>query len=349
MCRAPARVRALPTVFCLEQNRDEVVAFLDSLRSRFVIKTRQRTHPRKPGKIRTISPYFDFSTIRQITPAAALVLAAEYDRARIRRIAEVFSNASDWRKVDPSLFQLSLIDVDRWDPNVLRTLAQLGFFELLEIPEPNPDNVVEAEHILSFRSGKNVDSAVAGGLTDELKNLLQKLKMPTTDATVHLQGRLVDAIQNVRDHAYPQNVSMRFPHVGQWWMTASVDQNENRLDVVVYDQGVTIPGSIPHSPRSSEIVNYLKKIFNLEEDVNNPIYDGKSIKAAIEVGQSGTEQPHRGRGLMFMRELVSYCRDGELRILSRNGGYSYRRNGHESEWSHPTSIGGTLIEWKLFL
>ncbi len=347
---APRRQESLPAIFCLEENRDEVVAFLDSLRSRFALNSKIRSFPRRPGRVRKIGKYFDFSAIKNITPAAALVLAAEYDRAHLRQLASVMVRASHAGKnIDPDAYRLSLIDIDRWSPQVVRTLGQLGFFQLLDFEEFVPEVPERDEYILEFVSGNNVDSEATAELTTKLRELLTKLQIPNEEIAVHLQGRIIDAIQNVRDHAYPHNISWRYPPIGRWWLTASVDAIENRLDLIVYDQGITIPGSIPISPKRALITSAFRKIFNLEEDFTNSKYDGKAIKAAIETGQSGTDKEYRGRGLIFMRDLVNFCDRGELRILSRFGAYLYRSDGVDEEWFHETSIGGTLIEWRLYL
>ena len=91
---APRRIEPLPKIFGLEENRDEVVAFLDSLRSRIALNSKIRSFPLRSGRIRKIEHYFDFPVIEKITPAAALVLAAEYDRARLKKIASIMIRAS---------------------------------------------------------------------------------------------------------------------------------------------------------------------------------------------------------------------------------------------------------------
>lgn len=306
--------------------------------------------PRRGGRVRTIGTYFDFTAIRQITPAAALVLAAEYDRARMRVLVSAMVRAARLGKeLDVDAYRLSLIDLNHWAPQVVHSLGQLGFFELLDIDEFVPEVPERDEHILPFVTGDNVDSEAIGELTGKLKDLLDKLAVPNEGTTVHLHGRIMDAIQNVRDHAYPSGVIWQYPPVGHWWVAASVDTSENRLDLIVYDQGVTIPGSIPRSPRRALISAALRRLVGIDETLIDPKYDGVAIKAAIEAGTTGTDQPHRGKGLMFMRELVTFCKRGEIRILSRNGSYVYGGKGMEDVKTHDMSIGGTLIEWRLYL
>ena len=54
-------------------------------------------------------------------------------------------------------FRLSLIDIDRWSPQVVRTLSELGFFQLLDIEEFVPEVAERDEHIIEFVSVNNVD------------------------------------------------------------------------------------------------------------------------------------------------------------------------------------------------
>ena len=63
----------------------------------------------------------DFTTLREITPAAALILAAEIDR---------------WRRLTD--IQPTVLDVDDWDPAIARLLHDMGLFELVEAQNP-PD------------------------------------------------------------------------------------------------------------------------------------------------------------------------------------------------------------------
>lgn len=348
-------VESLPRDFCLETNREEVITFLESARSRFARKVNRRYFPRRPGRIRAISNYFDFVQIENITPAAALVLAAEYDRGRIRGFnAAVKVAAQNFaqrrQEVNAEKMRYPLIDVDKWNPQVLRMLYQLGFFKLLDIEDfvPNPPD--RAEYILPFKSGDNVDPDALGEFTDELRLLLDRLRFPNVERITHVYGRLIDAIDNVIVHAYPSSVAnWQYPPVDRWWVTASVDSDDNRINLIVYDQGVSIPGSLPHSPRFSVISKMLYSLVGVDEAFTDPKYDGEAIKSAIEAGKSETDDPHRGKGLLFMRNLVNQVgTKGELRIMSRNGAYLYRSDGHEETSSHANSIGGTLIEWRLY-
>lgn len=349
-------VEKLPRDFCLETNRDEVIAFLESVRSRFVRRVKQRYLPRKPGRVRAVRNYFDFVNIENITPAAALVLAAEYDRGRIRGYNAALKTAAQnyvqhHLELDPDKMRYPLIDVDKWQPQVLRTLYQLGFFRLLDIEDFVPDPPDQAEYILPFQSGDYVDSTALGEFTIELRSLLDQLKFPNTNKVTHVHGRLVDAVENVIVHAYPTEVTdWQYPHVGRWWITASVDSDQNRINLIVYDQGVSIPGSLPYSPKFSVISGLLTSLVGIDDAFTDPKYDADAIKSAIEAGRSQTEDPHRGKGLLFMRDLVKEVGSkSELRIMSRNGAYLYRSDGHEEAWNHDSSIGGTLIEWRLYL
>jgi hypothetical protein len=66
----------------------------------------------------------------------------------------------------------------------------------------------------------------------------------TMAARLRLYSALVEAFENSRRHAYPKTASIN-PAVSHWWMSGAACQAEKRLTLVVYDQGVTIPASLP--------------------------------------------------------------------------------------------------------
>jgi len=121
-----------PRVLCFDHNRDQTLLFLESLRhslSRSYSVLQQRdVHNRpenfwvNPGRhassLRWIRRYHDYSKIETISTAAALVLAAEYDR--FRRLCG---------SVPPT------INLHDWHPELFRKLYEVGFFEIVGLAE----------------------------------------------------------------------------------------------------------------------------------------------------------------------------------------------------------------------
>jgi hypothetical protein len=77
--------------------------------------------------------------------------------------------------------------------------------------------------------------------------------------------------------------------------------------------------------------------------------DGEAIRFATRVAVSATRQAHRGKGLAVMTGFIDSSRDGRLRILSRCGECVYSKKSGFSVRSHPVAIGGTLLEWEVYL
>ena len=73
--------KAVPENFCLDTNRDEMLAFFWNFRRQMSLPIRGRVLPTKYGsRVPRIGSYYDFAAIKKITPAAALVFASELDR-----------------------------------------------------------------------------------------------------------------------------------------------------------------------------------------------------------------------------------------------------------------------------
>jgi hypothetical protein len=75
--------------------------------------------------------------------------------------------------------------------------------------------------------------------------------------------------------------------------------------------------------------------------------DGEAISIAVEESVSSTGMSYRGHGLAQMRQFVEMCRDGYLRIMSRNGEVVFRPGLKPQVRTYDVSVGGTLIEWNV--
>ena len=323
----------LPSDFCLNNNTDAVVTAISSIRETLFTTTRAGRRIRS-GRI---SKWIDLASIRRISPSAALVLAAEFDRAR------TLSGKG-----------LVAVDVHRWRPDVRQTLDDLGFLDLLDVENREP--VVEHPgglRIVRMMSGETVESDTAGELTQVLEGMLNDLGLPTDAAgtlqdvdTAQLYGAVIEAMENARHHAYPNDREWTYPVINRWWMTGAVDPEAKRLTVALYDQGVSIPVSLPHWQRFPSVIRAFGRFppFSLEED--DPRYDDNAIRAAMAVSRTSTGLSYRGKGLARIEALINTCRAGRLRILSRQGEYTYQRGGKHRARILPVSIGGTLVEWE---
>ena len=263
----------------------------------------------------------DLRSIKTITPAGALALAAEFDA---------------WRK-RLNLKKLNTIDADEWDPVVRARLREMGFFELLHAK----CNVAEAsgnpsDRFLPFITGVGSEGEAAKGL----RASIESLGLIIRDSGALYDG-LVEAMTNVRQHAYGLGDVSK-----GWWMSASVDVTASKLTVLFLDHGVGIPKTLPKSDLWERVRNYFT-----ERGLDLLANDAKLIEAAMSIERSSTKEEHRGNGLKndIQGYVETHHARGKLRIMSNRGQYVYEKDADGSESISTkkldAAITGTFIEW----
>ena len=290
----------------MESNFNEVVGVIHRIRS-------QSGRPQGDGV------YIDFRKIRNLSPTAALILAAELDR---------------WNQIK-TRGRLQTVDAEQWDSTVRVLLRDMGFFGLLRV-EGSPGGVGgndDEMRYVQFRTGRIADGEAIARLQEE--NLEPVFgEMPRKE---QLYAAVTEAMTNVVQHAY--QARRRYPH---WWLAGSMNAHTSEVSVVIYDRGDGIPRTLPR-----RIAEWIKSI---RKDA-----DGLMIRAAHELMRSSTKQAHRGHGLS--RDIRGYLNvldcQASYRVVSRKGEYIYRRfregdERHELK-SHAEPLNGTLIEWMLTL
>jgi hypothetical protein len=124
------------------------------------------------------------------------------------------------------------------------------------------------------------------------------------------------------------------------------------VTVAVYDQGISIPASLPRWEHWSKVERMARRVVartGLVAPLENPQNDASAIRLAMTVARSKTRLPQHGKGLNTMVEVVERAAAGRLRIISRNGEYVWDKGKKPRATNHAHSIGGTLIEWRLQL
>ena len=154
---------------------------------------------------------------------------------------------------------------------------------------------------------------------------------------------VTEAMTNVHKHAYIGPFRDQTPIIpGGWWIGGGFNAERKTLRALVFDQGIGIPVTVPR--RFS-----LEKVFDFFQGRNLPDNDSGRIAAAMELGRTRTGNPHQGRGLPDLKLLADASPGARLRILSLRGEYIYSKVGQEQLQEHPTSLGGTLIQWEIDL
>ncbi|MCJ8521179.1 anti-sigma regulatory factor (Ser/Thr protein kinase) [Pseudorhizobium tarimense] len=310
-------------------NTRDSIRFLQLLRrgTSIAVKKKKPLVRRSPGRSPQLIGYNDFSYPTSISTAAAVVLAAEYERMRTML-----------DEVPPTVV------LDRWNDEVFRKLYQLGFFEIVGITPKRTDVVIDEGDVRTMQivSSQNADDL------ERIDAALQKLgefMNPTSSipesVIIDLLTGLSEALSNVTGHAYPDDYQPIYPHIGRFWVSATADRRNHSLTVVVYDQGVTIPVTYPRIERLEKVYNYLGRTLRQQPsfDFEN---DGTYIRAAMKYGGSRTDQKHRGKGLPQIIDVIKRIGRGRLTVFSRGGWCTRAPNGRFSSGAVPYSLGGTL-------
>jgi len=120
--RAGGKIVSMPSVLCFDQNSAMTLEALADLRRALHIPLRGTRSSQSPSKHRGgrqswLGRDRAFETIQQIAPAAALVLAAEYERLfYISRVKPFVAN------------------IENWNSAVLDTLFKIGFSKSSDFP-----------------------------------------------------------------------------------------------------------------------------------------------------------------------------------------------------------------------
>ena len=297
-----------PEILSLNKNFDDVVKLIGEIR-------------RASKRHRNEKVEIDFKPIRKVAPAAALVLAAELFR---------------WNRLRKS--KLVVVDVNDWDKKVRNHLEEMGFFELLDVSPSFNEQIASTDtgtRYVKFATGSKADGDTF--VKWRTKYLDPHIELPHKNL---LFSAVTEAMTNVVHHAYPKSRTS----VNHWWVSAAFDLNQRRVRLLIYDQGIGIPETLPRTH-----AKYLQRFatLNLLDD------HGKLIQQAHKLNRSSVNKD-RGFGLSDIKryiEELDYA--GIYRVKSLKGEYivemSKRRNMTEKNRNSSKQLNGTLIEWDIRL
>ncbi len=299
----------VPECLCFVDALDETLFFFQRIRQA-VLKEK-------------VAIFLDFDKCKNISPAAGLVLAAEVQRCQLTLgVHNDLIDGSYPKDQDVEIF-----------------LQDIGFFKHIRIrhrvPKRTSNNANQC--FTQIRSGLLVN----GQAVRELRKLVFGGAVefdPHAGRAVYVG--LSEAMTNVSAHAYPNGEPASYLRLkGRWWMAGHWDRAKRSISVLLYDQGVGIPATLPRT--------FGERMHGILESLGLANTDGPRIRAAMELGRTKTGDSHRGRGLADLQKVVDKAESGTLRILSRRGLYTRLQDGTEACRDLPASVGGTLIEWKL--
>jgi hypothetical protein len=326
----------MPENFCLDENYEECVQQLRSVRLR-LSESIEEFEKRGSKTKRRLPSFLDFATIKRCTPSAALVLAAEYDRART---------------MIPS--NIRLINLDHWRKDLVRLLDEIGFFNLLNIARPRLSETGADVTVVPFKTGVTFGNNEAGSLMGTLAQMVVNVDPAAADdpltfgSRLRLYAALVEACENARRHAYPETSGVD-KRVRRWWMTGAIHRADKRLTLAVYDQGVTIPANLPGWEGYPWIKRAFRRLLGTQLADGDPKQDAVALRLAMDAPRSSTGLEHRGKGFPVYKEVIKECNRGRLRIVSRHGEFIYEKGRRPAGRQLVTALDGTLVEWDLWL
>ena len=340
--------RLPPEIICFDENTDPTLQFLDDLRTSVVSKKDAKKKKsdwvdRRGRGLPKLKSYYDFSHIDTFSTGPALVIGALYERAK-----------DAVGKVPPA------IDFPNWSPQAFQTLYEIGFFEIIgHAPAEKIREVYVEKKDALYKVSKILTGTNADGLEDASNVILELLDYLSLNPDVagelitDINSAVSEAMINVARHAYPEQFIEMSPNVclRQWWMSAKANKCDNTLTIAIYDQGATIPGTLPRREWFYETVGAAMSALvpNYERGRESGTIDHEFINYSMKKGKTQTKDARRGLGLPQMQGLIDICPDGTLSILSRRGLYKYGKNVGVFKRSLDCGLEGTLVEWELTL
>lgn len=299
-----------PTNMRLSADKEEIFDFLHCIRKLSKTKAKQKS--------------INFSTISDLSPLCAMLLASE-----VHRLQLISGN------------KLRVLDADEWNPSVKQLLHDIGLFELVSVQNPLRLAETETEEkFIRIRSEKEVRLEVIDRIEQEVSNIAVLL-----NCNPLLYGGIEEAVTNVTQWAYKGYDFDAKERVmeNRWWFFASYNKNTGRITLMVYDHGLGIPSTLPISKWNEQIRKWL-------DDKGIKKYtDEKIIEAAMKFPRSASGEEYRAKGLRKMKELLDRFDRGTLMVLSGRGEYKIDSHGvNETIKLNKHSIGGTLIVWEVY-
>lgn len=243
------------------------------------------------------------------------------------------------------------INIHKWSDPVFSKLYEIGYFHTIGMTEE-----VEVQYLEKNEGTVRVLPIVTGRTAAELEAIAVKLQDlraflrgddegMSEEVELALNSALGEALINVSAHAYDDSYDFKYRHIGCWWVTAEANRELNTMTVVVYDQGATIPRTLPYRSTWDKISSAVaRKVTGAEEFEFQ--YDGAYIEGAMRLNATRTGETNRGYGLPQMVEFVDICGAGSITVFSRGGVCRYDGKSYTTD-SFQHSVGGTLVEWKI--
>lgn len=277
----------------------------------------------------------DFSDTKQMFADGTLYLLAELETLTLINPAITFKIIQSKEKI------------------VNQVLAQTGILKLLkQTLKFDDDEFDESVKYWSYASGYNSEIDSADSMLDDFEQILSE------DTSKNVFTSLTEALTNCHHHAYEEKrYSTEAKSIKKWWLFSQ--EREGVLTVCVCDLGIGIPRSLTRNTPSvkEDWFGRLKAFIKLNKEKYNN--DSAAIKAAIEIGNTRTNLPNRGKGLNQIINKINTMTGHKvsIAILSNYGSYIINR-GFVTDLPttdiidaiavpYTESIDGTVIVWQI--
>ncbi|MFK7603327.1 hypothetical protein ACI3L1_14070 [Deinococcus sp. SM5_A1] len=255
----------------------------------------------------------DFSPVKHIQPTGMLLLFAH-----LKHI--IYKNP---------LLKISGILPKNTNSKVGQVIRQIGLSNLILCDSrdlPTDEDVIYWQ----VTSGRMAD----GSKTEPILQNIEKYY--SEEVITNLYEGLTEAMINVKQHAYKSDIKIDIDG-DEWWMFFQI--KDGWFDISICDIGIGIPKSINDNFYQSN-----KNIFNAFSSNRR---DSESIKAAIKLGRSRTQEDYRGKGLPQIVNALDNVAESKIAILSGHGAYIRTNDEVKIERDFRTPIRGTVLSWSL--
>jgi len=312
-----------PEICSVSEHFDEFVSSLEDFKKATLIDERKNVR-------------YDLARVKELRPAAALVLAAELDR---------------WRNLKRK--RLVPSPLGAWHAQPRRQMLQLGVFDLLHVKKQALRSIRKKENsavILKYRTGDVNDKNKTDALIKEtIQRYRQRrqLQVQGPDRSYDLDAALAEATLNSVQHAY-RHGKTRYEHLeNRFWMGAVYDDGSETMRFMVYDQGVGIAHTLKKTEKGNRILSIMSNFFGDLMGADGRFPEGELIKLALTTPATSTGLENRGKGLPEIYKAAENL-GASFRIVSGRGIVTYTPDsGLVAKPDRKHHLGGTLLEWAL--
>lgn len=236
---------------------------------------------------------------------------------------------------------------------VNQVLEQTGILKLLKQSiKFEDDEFDESVKYWNYSSGHNSEIDSADSMLDDFDEILSE------DTSKNIFTSLTEALTNCHHHAYEERrIPTETKSIKKWWLFSH--ERDGVLTVCVCDLGIGIPRSLTRNTSNVKEDWFTRLKGFIKENKGKYDKDSAAIKAAIEIGNTRTNLPNRGKGLnQIINKINTMCdHRASIAIYSNKGSYIINRgfvtdlpttdiiNGIAIPYTE--SIEGTVIVWQI--